>query len=170
MPTTPNLALRYPDLTVAPNVPADIQNLATDVDTPNGAWTAWTPTVTGWTTVTTTLTGWAYQKFGKTVRFRGQLALATVTTLGSATINMTLPFTAAAGMPTQNQAGTCLYRSNAGAYVAGVVRVLASATTMQMLHPQPGGATPNIGLVTGAYPSPQVAGDIWTVTGCYETT
>lgn len=33
MPTTPNYALRYPSLTNAPNVPADMQNLATDTDT-----------------------------------------------------------------------------------------------------------------------------------------
>jgi hypothetical protein len=33
VPTTPNLALRYPSLSSAPNVPQDIQNLASDVDT-----------------------------------------------------------------------------------------------------------------------------------------
>lgn len=32
MPTTTNLGLRYPSLASAPNVPADIQNLASDVD------------------------------------------------------------------------------------------------------------------------------------------
>lgn len=33
MPTTPNYALRYPALADAPNVPLDLQELATDVDT-----------------------------------------------------------------------------------------------------------------------------------------
>ena len=33
MGTTPNFAFRYPALTAAPNVPLDLQNLATDVDT-----------------------------------------------------------------------------------------------------------------------------------------
>lgn len=32
MPTTPNAALRYPDLTNAPNIPLDLGNLASDVD------------------------------------------------------------------------------------------------------------------------------------------
>ncbi|GAA2696566.1 hypothetical protein [Actinoplanes palleronii] len=57
MPTTTNMAFRYPALSAAPNVPLDVGNLAADVD---AAWTI--PKVflvqqtaqTGWTTATNT--------------------------------------------------------------------------------------------------------------------
>lgn len=64
MPTTPNLAFRYPALSNAPNIPQDMQNLASDVDTATFNLKAKLATrltqgtaQTGWTTGTyTTIT------------------------------------------------------------------------------------------------------------------
>ena len=51
MGTTANIGLRYPDLTAAPNVPLDIENLANDTDAYliGGSWTDLTGLASGWT-------------------------------------------------------------------------------------------------------------------------
>lgn len=89
MPTTTN-GLQYPAPSAAPNVPADIQALATTVDTAYGTVTDYVPTL-GWTNTTATVA--KYQKIGKIVWVEFLLTL-TGTPVG--TFSLSLPVTAAA--------------------------------------------------------------------------
>lgn len=88
MPETTN-GLTYPPMGVAPNVPADIQTLATDVDA-WGTWNDWVPTLV-WTNTTATTA--KYVKIGKLVICE---FLLTLTGVPVGTFSMTLPLTAAA--------------------------------------------------------------------------
>ena len=133
-----------------------------------GAWTSYTPTVSvGFTTATYTLSG-AYVQVQKTVWFRAQVQIATLTTPGTATFAINLPVQAASSLPSQFQAGTAQFRTNAAAYVPGVVSIAASATTFSVLICTPGAGNPNLSRWLGNVPAGQAAGDIWSFSGCYE--
>lgn len=100
MPTTANLALRYPSLSDAPNIPQDVQNLAADVETYFEAYATYTPTFYTNTSVTPTAISSgsvvvAYareQKWGKRVHCMGSATINTTTTNG---ISVSLPHNAA---------------------------------------------------------------------------
>lgn len=89
MPTT-SKGFRYPASTAAPNVPADLGNLAGDVDTYLGAWADYTPTL-GWTNTTATIAKWR--------RVAGKLVsvefILTLTGTPTGTFSLSLPVTAA---------------------------------------------------------------------------
>lgn len=102
MPTTAR-GYRYPALSAAPNVPADLGNLAADIDadvtaSAPGAWTAYTPIWKGQTTDPVIGNGTLtcrYQKLGpKTVMYVGMLVMGSTTTYGSGAWLMTLPISA----------------------------------------------------------------------------
>lgn len=132
-----------------------------------GAWNSWTPTITGYTTVTLTATG-SYIQVGKTVIARGAYTLNTVTTLGTATIAISLPVTASstnmnAGI---TMIGQCQYRTNAGQFVTGYT-AYASTTTANMFMPANGAASVNLNRWAGNIGA-QVAGDYFSWTFVYE--
>lgn len=65
-----------------------------------GAWTAYTPAISGgaspaWTIGNGTIAG-SYAQIGKTVHFKGSLAIGSTTTVGNASLTITLPVTSAA--------------------------------------------------------------------------
>lgn len=141
--------------------------VATDLGIIGAAWTPYTPVVTGYTSVTTTVSG-AYIVIGKTCYFRAQYALATVTTLGVATILVSLPFTAAASYTSKSTVGPLSYWTTTATVTGGVVVLAPSATVLTMYTPPPGAATPNMGLISGSQPSGQIAGVTVAMSGCYE--
>ncbi len=89
MPTT-SKGFRYPTSTAAPNVPADLQNLATDVDNYMGAWADYVPTL-GWDNTTATIAKWR-RLAGKSIAVE---FLLTLTGTPSGTFTLSLPATAA---------------------------------------------------------------------------
>lgn len=90
MPST-SKGFPYPDSTASPNVPADIQGLASAVDTYiGGSFADYTPTLV-WTNTTATSAKWARTGKLVTVEF-----LLTLSGAPSGTFSMTLPSTAAA--------------------------------------------------------------------------
>jgi hypothetical protein len=135
----------------------------------NSAWTTYTPTITGYTTATTTVYG-AYVQVGKLVLFRAGFKLATVTTLGTSAITMSLPVTAAyvfgGGF---NIVGEGWWRTNAGVFVpAYAYATTSSATSVSIRMATPTSTNPALLGMTGAFPTGQVVGDSLQVTGWYE--
>lgn len=171
MPTTSGLALPYPALTAAPNVPADIQALADRIEALwGGAWTAYTPALTSSGTAPNLGTGpvasGRYKQIGKTVFFQFTLRFGTSPTIGTGFYSVSLPpVTAAAtwdtggangrdigsGSVSDDSAGT-----NAAATVrfAGVGTVFLVATTT--------------GVVGAATPFAFTTADFLRGQGCYE--
>lgn len=96
MPTTPILSLPYPLLTDDNNPPADFQALGLALDALLGAWTEYTPTVTG--TASPTVVA-QYKNVGKllTVDF-----LITYTAAATGPLVMSIP----AGLEFASTAGT----------------------------------------------------------------
>jgi len=81
MPTTPKFGLRYPALTAAPNVPADLLNLATDVESliSGPAWSSLALNVGGVTGAFTATPGYPLQirKIGNRCTVRGMVTWTT---------------------------------------------------------------------------------------------
>ena len=107
MGTTANYSWPYPASTDAPDVPADMKDLADAIDLTvdsiddrcdgyEAAWTAYTPTWTGATTNPAlgngTIVG-AYMKVGKTVTVNILLKTGSTTTYGSGAWEFSIPFT-----------------------------------------------------------------------------
>lgn len=123
MPTTPNRALRYPQLTDAPNVPQAVQDLASDVDTILGADSGWITLVlnSGGVAGTWTATpGYvlAYRKIGVRVEIRG---MATWSTALLTNVITTMP--AGARPPVSSWIGTSI-----GAGTTVIAQILVEAS------------------------------------------
>jgi hypothetical protein len=104
MPDT-TLGITYPSLTDAPEGPAQMQTLATDVDTliaadrtaRDAAWTLYTPTITGatagtWTAGTATISTY-YKRIGRTVFLQGRITWGSTTSLAgvSGSLRVSIP-------------------------------------------------------------------------------
>jgi hypothetical protein len=97
VPTTPTLALRYPSLSDAPNVPQNLQNLATDVETTlAGTYVAYTPTFYSNAASGTTIAGASvsvtyaqYQTVNNRCHYYGHAVINTTTASG---FGVSLPF------------------------------------------------------------------------------
>lgn len=132
-----------------------------------GDWTAYTPTVTGFTSVVTTPTGYYQYVNRSTVAARVKIVIGTVTTLGSATITVSLPVNCKTTGYTANVTpiGSGVFDGNATVpYMAlptfaatGSFNVLVNAAT-----------APQTSRWTGAAPAGQVAGDVWEFNLLYE--
>jgi len=86
-----------------------------------GAWTSYTPTVTGWTLGNGSVSG-KYLKDGKTVKGRAKVTLGTTTTIAG-TLTLTLPpFTNSAGF----QVGGDVVMYVGTSYYGGAVRLQSS--------------------------------------------
>jgi len=98
MPTTPSFGLRYPALTAAPNVPADLLNLATDIDNliKGGAWSALTLNAGGVAGTFTATAGYPlqYRKVGNRCHVRGMVTWTTGLLTSIMTTAPTPPLTA----------------------------------------------------------------------------
>lgn len=132
-----------------------------------GAWTAYTPTVSGFTSVVVTAAG-AYEQVGKRVTVRVLITIGTVTTLGTAVITFTLPVTAQTGSAYQaafTPIGSGIYRTNAGTPVSCTPTLASSTTARTMINSS---TAPNMSSWTGAAPTGQVAGDTWQYVLTYE--
>lgn len=80
--------------------------LSTTTGEPGGAWTSWTPTAaTGSFGTGAAVTG-AYQKIGKTIRFRGQITFGTGFAAGS---RIALPFPLNSGYASNHPIAQMIY-------------------------------------------------------------
>jgi hypothetical protein len=128
MPTT-SKGFRYPLSSASPNVPADMQNLASDVDTFFGVWADYTPT-TGFTNTTVTSAKWR-RIGGKTIQVEFLLTLS-----GTPTGTFALSLPATAGFATANRLGlegSVLMRDNDTTNFRLGIPVLSSTTTLAIL-------------------------------------
>lgn len=138
-----------------------------DVGEPD--WVTYTPTITGYTNVTLARTG-RYRVINKTCIGWAQWNVTAITTLGTATLGVSLPLTISS-----NYAGSAMhigsleYRTNAGAYTMGHLSASAGGNSVTFLMHLPGGTSVNMSRATGSIPSGQVVGDHWFVNFCYET-
>lgn len=132
-----------------------------------GDWVAYTPTVSGFTSVVTTPTGYYQYVNRSTVAARVKIVIGTVTTLGSATITVTLPVNCKTTGYTAGitPIGSGIFDGNATNPYIALPTYNATGTFTVLV----GSATaPNTGRWTGANPSGQVAGDIWEFNLLYE--
>lgn len=137
MPSTSNLSLPYPSLSNAPNVPQDIQNLATAVDTyvstlenATTKWTSFTPTAYANTITTKSSVTRTVNNAWYIVRNNICFAHAEVT-LGAAASNgagLALPVTAAERWLTCGSAG--IFGASADTTQTGVAYMLSDLTTI----------------------------------------
>lgn len=127
MPSTTK-GFRYPASTAAPNVPLDIQNLATDVDTYQGVWADYTPTLSWVANTTITSAKWR-RVAGKLIAV--EFLLTTTGAPTTATLTMSLPATAAFGTALRLSCGTVMVRDNStgDASIRGGTVFLNSTTT-----------------------------------------
>lgn len=124
MPTTSN-GLTYPAATATPDVPRDIQQLATDLETKLGslmaAPTTYAPTLTNVTTGTVTGRWW---QVGKLLFLAIDITAGTVTALGAVTV--TLP----AGKISDTVLGSALSANRNGTVMSARVAAAATAITL----------------------------------------
>lgn len=173
MPTTTR-GYRYPAGSAAPNVPADLSNLAADIDadmtasTP-GAWTAYTPVWTGASTNPALGNGTLnarYQKLGpKTVLYVGQLTVGSTTTFGTGSWLMSLPIGAKVQSPLPlflTPGAAFLFDTSTSANRTSGVSLLYDTTHVYFAAP----ATSN---VNGTAPFTWASGDTLNWSFTYET-
>lgn len=166
MATTTNLALPYPALSAAPNVPQDLQLLAAQLDTIiGGAWSSYTPVWTSTGTAPTlgngTLVG-AYRQLGKTIDLRVTLTIGSTTSIGTGVYRLSLPAAAKAecllaAMFVDLSASSALYPMTARVFAN-----LATGDNMRVALPANGGAWGS------TLPATHANGDIITLAGTYE--
>lgn len=127
MPTTPK-GFRYPASTAAPNVPVDIQNGVTDVDTYLGDWADYVPTLSWVANTTITSAKWR-RVAGKLIAV--EFLLTTTGAPTTATLTMTLPVTAGFATANRLSCGTIMVRDNStgDASIRGGTVFLNSTTT-----------------------------------------
>jgi hypothetical protein len=164
MPTTPNNAFRYPDATVyLSQLHTAIGDLADDVDGAiGGAWTVWTPTLTGWGKGAGTVTG-RYRKIGKTVHFRILLTLGAGFTAPSTGIVFTLPTAVAAIGGKYNGITNALFTDVGSNNYLGLA--VFGSNTVNLFTLQ---STFAVGTASATAPFTWVVGDFMEVTGTYE--
>lgn len=150
MPTTPNRAYRYPAGSAAPNVPLDLQNLATDLDTDVDtiADMTWANFAAVWTAATTNpVVGNGeiisrYQQTGKLITFSGRISMGSTTTYGSGAWSVSIPATAKT--TTVNQIGYpgAAYLSDASnsANRQGGICILSGTTALVFVGGTGGGS------------------------------
>lgn len=167
MPTTSNMALRYPAASAAPNVPQDIQNLAADVDALGGAWTAYSPiwSASGTQPVPNNgaLTG-NHRLIGKLAHVRITLTIGSTTTIGSGVYRFSLP---AAAPPKVNSLLTALFAdaSDGTRLYPCTVRIIAASTTGDNMRIAVAGNAASLGATVPVVPA---TGDVIMIDGSYE--
>ena len=134
-----------------------------------GAWTSYTPVITSATGAFTTLTYstqvGTYRQNGKTVHFKAQLILNTVTVgTASGALRFSLPTTTVTGA---TQVLTGLYVNNTTNNRYRIVWS-AGAGTAYASNPQYTDGT-TTGYITVAAPAAIASGDNFIITGTYET-
>ena len=157
MPTTPVLALPYPALSAAPNVPADVQALADRLEAVLGtAWTVYSPALTASVTNPGLGTGntanGRYKKVGLTVHFDAAIRFGTGMAAGAGTYFVSLPVPAAASWDIGGGNGRDLGSGSITDDSAGINTLVgvrfSSATTVQM--PVSGGGYVNSATIAWA--------------------
>jgi hypothetical protein len=125
----------------------------------SGAWTSYTPTVTGWTLGNGTVSG-KWTQIGKTVHGRAKVTIGTTTVI-TGTLTMALPATNSGGW----QAGTDVVMYAGTSYFKGMARLQGSTLYV-------GGYNDTLGteyaLLT-TRPASWTAGNFVEVTFTYET-
>lgn len=129
MGTTTNRSYPYPASTAAPDVPADIQALATAVDTDVnavfGAWTAYTPTWNASTNPTLgngTIVG-RYRRTGKTLDFAFELTIGSTTNTGVGTWLFPFPVTPTFGTSPQRTWPAYMFDASGPGYVQLIAKL-----------------------------------------------
>lgn len=142
---TPNYGFRYPAGSDTPNGPAQIQNLAEDVEDTLGdglvAWQSWNPIWTA-ASVNPVLGNGSrygrYVKLGRIVHFSGKILFGSTTTYGTGFYSISLPD----GLPT-SALGTTLctayYFDTSGGteadkHFVGIGNIAASNTTIDRIR------------------------------------
>lgn len=162
MPNTANLALPYPALTDAPNVPQHVQNLAGAIDTRLGAaWTAFEFTAAGSVGLSTTATTQAnaYKLIGnKTMLIRIQITLTAANGFsGTAPLEFgPLPNGTSASLV--NTLNGFIRRSDTSVVLIGGNPSATRVVRMYFAN----------GVVTGAAPLTWAAGDVLRLAGALE--
>jgi len=106
----------------------------TTIAADHGAWTAWTPTIsgTGWALGTGanagTITG-SYIQVGKTVHFKGSLKINTSMTIGSTSLTISLPVASVAADSNGYYSLTGTGRCSLTSYAANGIIVCSQTTT-----------------------------------------
>jgi hypothetical protein len=130
-----------PDGSITPTERMRIDNagLITGTGTSLGAWTAWTPTLSG--------TGWAigdgtllatYCQIGKVVHFRIQITFGSTSTFGAGALTLSLPVTAA-GMNGHPMAHVAYVDTSAGLTYLGTARQSTTTTISPRFGQNPDG-------------------------------
>lgn len=134
--------------------------LAAKLTTP-GAWTAYTPTVTGWTAGTGATIDGAYSQTGKIVHFRCRLVLGTGFAISGA-LNLSLPVTAATNASVQSNTWALFTDAGTAGYAAfaNITTTVARARII--------GTNGLVADATSTTPFTWVAGDSVTIAGTYE--
>lgn len=162
MAATTTNGIPYPTATDAPNVPADVQALATFLD-PILAWQAYTPVIggTGWSLGGGGTIAGTWCKIGKTVHFRVVVTLGT-SGYGTGGMTVTLP-TASDGV---NAEGVQQYFDTSGAVRYGGAVLIQTTTATPYVGPAAAGGSDRG--VTSTVPVASGTGDTVTICGTYK--
>ncbi len=106
----------------------DGNGLITGTGTSLGAWTAYTPTLSGtWASGNATSSG-AYVQIGKTIHYRGSITIGSTTTIGAGLIIISLPVNRASGLGAQTPYGRAVFvDASLGVYNYGVCELDTSS-------------------------------------------
>lgn len=134
----------------------------------HGALTAWTPTITQSGTVTYTTTVGTYSRVGRRIFFEGMFVI-TGTGTASNVITLTLPVTAATSNTNVILGGSGYIFDNSATLAYGFTPVIATTTTLKLLHPQgAGGGALGYQGVGGGFSAALAVNDFITLQGFYE--
>jgi hypothetical protein len=114
--------------TLTERLRVDSNGLITGTGTSLGAWTAYTPTLSGtWASGNATASG-AYVQIGKTIHYRGSITIGSTTTIGAGLIIISLPVNRASGLGAQTPYGRAVFvDASLGVYNYGVCELDTSS-------------------------------------------
>ena len=141
--------------------------LITGTGTSLGAWTAWTPTIsgTGFAIGNGTIAGYA-AKIGKFGFFRLDITFGSTSTYGAGPFAVSLPYTASSNQSAQTQFPALAY--DASAAKEYLLHGQMANTASLVLRGFNGGANGEIGAVTSTVPITWATGDLIRLSGTYE--
>lgn len=145
----------------------DNAGLITGTGTSLGAWTAWTPTIsgTGFAIGNGTIAGYA-AKIGKFGFFRLDITFGSTSTYGAGPFAVSLPYTASSNQSAQTQFPALAY--DASAAKEYLLHGQMANTASLVLRGFNGGANGEIGAVTSTVPITWATGDLIRLSGTYE--
>jgi hypothetical protein len=165
MPTTPN-GLPYPAATDVPDVPADVQALAEQIDTDVfSAWSAYTPTIsgTGWALGNGTIAGY-FRKSGRTVKFRILVTFGSTSSYGTGGLTFSLPANSTGAA--EHCGSHSALDSGSSARYHGTTLINTSTCTPYFTPSAAGGADRT---ATSSVPFTWATSDTLTISGEYES-